>query len=145
VDLDVFSLEPDEVTNIEGMSSFLVAFILFLHFFFRKSKGGFSVDTDLCEVIEPLIKSGHIAAFTNRNSEVRAISIDQFERRLRGARVNAGVEGEFRCREMTWRQGSTQQEGAAEGSDDEVAGGLRHLHTNQTLIQSASPVKTKLY
>jgi hypothetical protein len=34
VNLDVLSLEPDEVTNIEGMSGFLVAFVLFLHLFF---------------------------------------------------------------------------------------------------------------
>jgi hypothetical protein len=100
MDLDVLGLEPDEVTNVEGMSGFLIAFILFLHLFFRKSKSGFGVGTDLCEVIEPLIKSGHIAAFTDRNGEVRAISIDQFERHLRGARVNAGVEGEFCRREM---------------------------------------------
>jgi hypothetical protein len=82
------------------VSCFLVTLVLFLHFFFRKSKSGFGVGTDLCKVIEPLIKSGHVAAFTDRNGEVRAISIDQFERRLRGARVNAGVKGKFCCGEM---------------------------------------------
>jgi hypothetical protein len=34
VDLDVLSLEPDEVTNIEGVSCFFVALVLFLHLFF---------------------------------------------------------------------------------------------------------------
>jgi hypothetical protein len=76
VDLDVLSLELDEVTNIEGMSGFLIALVLFLHLFFRKSKGGFGIGTDFCEVIESLIESRHIAAFTDRNGEVRTISVD---------------------------------------------------------------------
>jgi hypothetical protein len=100
MDLDVLSLEPDEVINNECMSGFLTAFILFLHLFFRKSKSSFGVGTDLREVIKPLIKSRYIAVFTDRNGEVRAISIDQFEGHFRGARVNAGVEGEFCRREM---------------------------------------------
>jgi hypothetical protein len=45
---------------------------------------------------------------------------------------------------MTWRLGSTRHERAAEGHDDEVVGGLRHLPISKTLIQSTSPVKTKL-
>jgi hypothetical protein len=76
VNLDVLSLEPDEVTNIEGMSGFLVALVLFLHLFFRKSKSGFGISTDLSEVIELLIESRHVTAFTNRNGEVGAIAVD---------------------------------------------------------------------
>jgi hypothetical protein len=34
VDFDVLSLEPDEVINIEGMSSFFVALVLLFHLFF---------------------------------------------------------------------------------------------------------------
>jgi hypothetical protein len=34
VNLDALSLEPDEVTNIEGVSSFLIMLVLFLHLFF---------------------------------------------------------------------------------------------------------------
>jgi hypothetical protein len=44
---------------------------------------------------------------------------------------------------VTWRQGSTRQQGATKELDNEVAGGLKHLHTSQTLMQSASLVKTK--
>jgi hypothetical protein len=46
---------------------------------------------------------------------------------------------------MTWRLGSTRHEGAAEGYNDEVVGGLRHLPISKTLMQSTSPVKTKLH
>jgi hypothetical protein len=42
-----------------------------------------------------------------------------------------------------WRLGLTRHEGAAEGHDDEVVGGLRHLPISKTLMQSTSPVKTK--
>jgi hypothetical protein len=55
MDLDVLYLEPDEVTNIEGMSSFFVVLVLFLYFFFEKSKSCFSIGTDLCKVIKPLV------------------------------------------------------------------------------------------
>jgi hypothetical protein len=44
---------------------------------------------------------------------------------------------------MTWRLGSTRYEGAAEGYDNKVIGGLRHLSISKTLMQSSSPVKTK--
>jgi hypothetical protein len=55
VDLDVFCLEPDEVTNIESISGFLVVLVLFLHLFFEKLKSCFSIGMDLCKVIKPLI------------------------------------------------------------------------------------------
>jgi hypothetical protein len=46
---------------------------------------------------------------------------------------------------LTWRLGSTQHEGAAEEYDDKVIDGLKLLSISKTLIQSTSPVKTKLY
>jgi hypothetical protein len=37
---------------------------------------------------------------------------------------------------VTWRQGSTRHKRATEGSDNEMVGGLKLLHTSQTLMQS---------
>jgi hypothetical protein len=55
---------------------------------------------DLSKVIEPLIKSRHVTAFTNRNGEVGTVAVDQLEGHLGGAGVNMGVKGKFRCGEM---------------------------------------------
>jgi hypothetical protein len=76
VDFDVLSLEPNEVTNIEGVSSFLITLVLFLHLFFQKSESGFGIGMDLCKIIKLLVQSRHIAALANRNGEVRTIAVD---------------------------------------------------------------------
>jgi hypothetical protein len=55
VNLDVFSLELDKVTNIEDVSGFLVMLVLFLYLFFGKLKSCFGISTDLCKMIKPLV------------------------------------------------------------------------------------------
>jgi hypothetical protein len=46
---------------------------------------------------------------------------------------------------LMWRLGSTQHEEAVKEYNDEVIDGLKLLPISKTLIQSTSPVKTKLY
>jgi hypothetical protein len=100
VDFDALSLKPDEVTNVESVSDFFVVLVLLLHLFFEKSKSSFGIGMGLCKVIEPLVQFRHVAAFTNVHSEVGAIAIDKFERRLEGAGVYTRVKGKFHSREV---------------------------------------------
>jgi hypothetical protein len=77
----------------------------------------------------------HLAVLPGRHIAPRLLSRKRYLRVIRSRQIWS----------VMWRLGSTRHEGAAEGYDDKVVGGLRHLPISKTLMQSTSSVKTKIY